>query len=55
MARPTTHAAAWPHLAAPDRHPSKGSVALPLFPFDVHRPASTIQGRGATQAAASTI
>jgi hypothetical protein len=30
-------------------------VALPLSPFDVHRPASTIQGRGAARAAGSTI
>jgi hypothetical protein len=42
-------------LAAPDRHPPKGSVALPLFPFGVHRPASTIQGRVAARAAEVTI
>jgi len=43
------------YLAAPDRHPTKGPVAMPLFPFIVHRPASTIQARGAAAAEESTI
>jgi hypothetical protein len=30
-------------------------VAMPLFPFDVRRPASTIQGRGAAPAAEPII
>ena len=42
-------------LAAPDRHPSNGPVALPLFPFDVHRPASTIQARGTAAAEEAII
>jgi hypothetical protein len=36
-------------------HPPKGSVALPLFPFVGHRPASTIQNRVAAWGAAPTI
>jgi hypothetical protein len=42
-------------LAAPDRHPPKGPVQEALFPFGVHRPASTIQDRGAARAEKSII
>ena len=55
MADPTTPTTAWTRLAAPDRHPAKGPVALPLFPFVVHRPASTIHDHAAARAAGSTI
>jgi hypothetical protein len=55
MANSTTPTPAWACLAAPDRHPPKGPVALPLCPFVVHRPASTIHGQAAARAADSTI
>ena len=55
MTESATPTVPWGCLAAPDRHPSKGPVALPLFPFVVHRPASTIQARGAAAAAESII
>jgi len=55
MAEFTTHATARPRLAAQDRHPLKEPVALPLFPFNVHRPASTIRDQAAARAASSTI
>ena len=37
------------------RHPPKGPVPRALFPFVVHRPASTIQVRVAARAAESII
>jgi hypothetical protein len=49
---PTT---GWTRLAAPDRHPPKGPVAPPLFPFVVRRPASTIHGHPAARIEESTI
>jgi len=55
MTDSTTTATAWTRLAAPDRHPTKGPVALPLFPFAGHRPASTIHDHAATEAAESII
>jgi hypothetical protein len=55
MAASTTPTTAWRRLAAPDRHPPEGPVALPLFPSVVHRPASTIRGQAAARAAESTI
>jgi hypothetical protein len=55
MAGSSTPTTAWRCLAAPDRHPPKGPVALPLFPFGVHRPASTIHDHAAARAAEPTI
>jgi hypothetical protein len=55
MAGRTIRTTARACLAAPDHHPPKGPVALPLFPFDVRRPASTIHGRAAVRAARPTI
>jgi len=55
MTESATPTVPWGCLAAPDRHPSKGPVALPLFPFDVYRPASTIQARETAGAADSAI
>ena len=42
-------------LAAPDRYPTKGPVALPPFPFVVHRPAPTTQARGVAAAEETII
>jgi hypothetical protein len=55
MPAAATHAAPWRRLVAPDRHPLKGSVAKPLSPSGVRRPASTIRGRVTTRAAAPGI
>jgi len=55
MTEATTRTTPRCRLAAPDRHPPKGPVQTALFPFGVHRPASTIQDRGAARAAASII
>jgi hypothetical protein len=55
MAGAATPAAPWRRLAAPDRHPLNGSVAEPLSPSGVRRPASTIRGKVTTRAAAPTI
>jgi hypothetical protein len=43
MAGPATPTTGWKRPAAPDRHPSKRPVALPLCHFDVRRPASTVR------------
>jgi len=50
-----THTLAWRRLAAPDRHPPKGSVPGALSPFGVHRPASTIHDQATARAARSII
>jgi CheY-like chemotaxis protein len=42
-------------LTTLDRHPPKGPVALPLCPFSVHRPASTVRAHAGTRAMESTI
>jgi hypothetical protein len=55
MADSTTPTTAWTRLAAPDRHPAKGPVEPPLFPFAGHRPASTIHDHAAARVAESTI
>jgi hypothetical protein len=55
MVDSTTVTTAWPRPAAPVRHPPKGPVALPLCPFAVRRPASTVHDHAAAPAAESTI
>jgi hypothetical protein len=55
MAGAATHAAPSRRLAAPDRHPLKGSVAEPLSSSRARRPASTIRGQVTTRAATPTI
>jgi hypothetical protein len=55
MAGSATHTTGRWRLAAPDRHPPKGSVAEPLSPFAVHRPASAIRERPAARATKPTI
>jgi hypothetical protein len=55
MTDPATPAPAWARPAAPDRHPLKGSVAEPLSPSRVHRPASTVRGHAGTAATRSII
>jgi hypothetical protein len=55
MTDPTTPTTPRNCLAAPDRHPPKEPVPGALFPFGVHRPASTIQVRVAARAAVSII
>ncbi len=55
MAGSATPATTWRRLAAPDRHPPEGPVALPLFPSAVHRPASTIRGHVTARATEPTI
>jgi hypothetical protein len=55
MTDSTTPTTAWTCLAAQDRHPLKGPVALPLCPFVVRRPASTMHAHAAAAAAESII
>jgi hypothetical protein len=50
-----TPALVWARPAAQDRYPPKGSVALPLSPFSVCRPASMGHGHPSTTATQSTI
>ena len=55
MAETTTPAASWKRLAAPDRHPPRRPVTLPLFPLGGRRPASTMHDQETARAAVSTI
>ena len=55
MLETTTLAPVCTRPAAPDQHPLKGFVALPLSPFGVRCPASTGHAHPGTTAAASTI
>jgi len=55
MTDSTTRTTAWGRPAAPDRHPPKGPVPEALFPFAVHRPASTGHRHAAARAADSII
>jgi hypothetical protein len=51
----TTPAPGCTRSAAQDGTRQKGPVALPLFPFGVHRPASTVHAHPGTAAAQSII
>ena len=55
MTESTTPTAPRGCLAAPDGTRRKGPVQEALFPFGVHRPASTIQAREAARAMDSII
>jgi len=55
MVDSTTLAPVCTRSAAPAGTRQKGPVALPLFPFGVHRPASTDHAHPGTTAMESTI
>ena len=55
MTGPTTAAAGWPRLAAPDRHPPDPPVPPALFRSGVRRPASAIHDHPTTPAAGPAI
>jgi len=55
MTGPTTAAAGWPRLAAPDRHPPDRPVPPALFRSGVRRPASAIHDNPTTPAAGPAI
>jgi hypothetical protein len=55
MPAPTTPTAGCARLAAPVRHGSKRSVALPLSLFDPRRPASAMRAHPAARAMGANI
>jgi hypothetical protein len=55
MTDPTTRTTVRTRLAAPDRHPPKRFVALPLSRFGGRRPASAIRARSVVRAAGPII
>jgi len=55
MTDPTIPAPAWGRPAAQGGTRRKGPVPLALFPFGVHRPASTVHRHAGTRTARSII